>query len=736
MRNTKKLILTVIILFGLFGVIQYAQGYTGQKLNAYMKSPLPSAPEPVLAGESFPVTVVDLGDVFSSASSPTVWSGYIVSDYGKYTLTVETGGKNGETWDLSLGVPSDVHPGLYDISLTQTYNGLTANVYQNRSVWVLEEWPDTLRISHITDIHEPIGEFVLTRYILQSNFINPDLIIATGDIVQTESVARSWAFLQSTMWNIYDPSYLIPGNHDYSGFGGKGYQMYGGKLNYTLVIGDFVIVACDSAELSYLSNDQLEWLEAQLSLYPDKVKVVAFHHAFLSSEYEEDFGSVTGGYIDADWTRINELADTLYFTWKNDEVPSDQATNFLRIVQEQDVRLIMNGHVHRDMIYVVNDKHYFVTTSTSGGGLPPNSRYGSRLITLHSDGSIELDPYAQSSIDNPPNNIPHGGINYTYGSANDYTETAVSVHLENDLEIDISDGRLFFRVSGSKPASQYEWVGTVPSSFEVTSTGSGHFFEAFFDVPSMSSMDVTLKAADDRLGPVAEAMIQEYTSDMVNSVNLSVSDSGWGVKSVEASYSVDDGATWDEIDTSIVPILSGEVYDITFPELVYEFEVPAVSSGTPILVRATAVDYAGNTMDYTSENLVPSPKYTLTISSSPVDVTVIVDGESSLTPQLKDLKVGDYSVTTPLRVTVEGEEYLFIKWSDGVTENERTINLEEDLSLEITYEKMVAEVSPPDTEIPTEDPDNGSGIPFPVSYALLGLSLALFLFNQKKIRQF
>ena len=735
--NKKYSILMILLAFsltGMFAITPFTLGYTTQKLSEYMSSPLPSAPEPVLIGESFPVTVKDLDAGLAGATDPSIWSGYIVSDYGEYPVSVDGVNNEGE-WSLSLTVPVGTHPGLYDLSLTQTFNGQSKDITQINSVWVLESWPESLTISHITDIHEPIGEVPFQANILQSNFINPDLCIATGDIVQTESVARSWSYLQYAMENIEYPMYLLPGNHDYSGYGGKGYQMYGGKLNYTLVLGDFLIVALDSAELAYLSDAQLEWLEHQLSLYPNKVKIIGFHHAFLSSEYEEDMGTLTGGYIEADWTRINELADTLYFTWKTDDVPSTQAQNLLRIVQEYDVRLILTGHVHRDMIYVVNDQHYFVTTSTTGGGLPPTSRHGSRLITLNSDGSIELDPYSEEGLTTPPNNIPHGYVTYTYGSANDFSETAVSVHLENDLTMDIDDGHLVFRVSDSEPSSDYVWIGNAPDSYEVTESSDGYVFDAFFDVLAESSMDVTLKAVDDNDAPEASAIIADYTPGSENMVSLTISDDGWGVKTVEASYSIDDGATWNDVDASIEPIHSGDLYDITFPELVFEFEVPAVSPEMSVLVKATATDYAGNAMDFTSENLLSSPKYTLSVSS-PVEATISIDGEALSTPLEKEVEAGDYTLIAQVKVTVAGEEYAFVEWSDGVSDNERTIDLDDDLSLELTYEKVVTEEPPVVPDTPEEDTDSGSVIPFPASYSLLGLGLALFLFNQKKIKQF
>lgn len=307
----KRIKFTVVVLLaltisGLLGTIPFTESYTGQKIAEYMSSPLPSAPEPVLQGGDFPVTVKDLSDSLSGGDASD-WSGVISSIYGEYDVPLVNGTDDGEKWLLYFNAPEDVHVGLYNLTLTQRTGSEAETLHQSRCVWILEEWPESITFSHITDIHEPIGELVFPAYIMQSNFMNPDFFFATGDIVQTESNARAWAYLQYAMLHIEYPSYLLPGNHDYSGYGGKAYAQYGGKLNYTLILGDFAFIALDSSENGYFKEEQIVWLEEQLEKYPDKVKIIGFHHAFLSSEYEDDMGSTTGGYIEADWENMRIL---------------------------------------------------------------------------------------------------------------------------------------------------------------------------------------------------------------------------------------------------------------------------------------------------------------------------------------------------------------------------------------------------------------------------------------------
>ena len=735
--NKKRLSLIVLLALAVstLGAIPFAQSYTPQKIAEYMSSPLPTAPEPVLIGGDFPVIVKDLStDLAGGAAS--AWSGEISSIYGVYTVPLVNGTFDGEKWLLYFNVPDDVHVGIYNLTLAQG----SMTVHQSNSVWVLENYPDTITFSHITDIHEPIGELVYPKFIMQSNFMNPDFVIATGDIVQTESNARAWAYTQFADIQFEVPIYMLPGNHDYSGYGGKGYAMYGGKLNYTLVLGDFVVIAADSGENGYFNPEQVIWIEQQLQKYPDKVKILGFHHAILSSEFEEDMGSTTGGYIEVDWDDLDSLADTMYFTWLGDDgLPLDVTKEVFRLVHEYDVRIILNGHVHRDMIYVVDNQHYFVTTCTTGGGLPETQRFGSRLIAVEGDGTVTLDPYAEADIDNPPNNLPTGYVSYTYSSANDFTGTAVSAKVQNDLEMPIDDGRLIFKVSDSKPLGDYVFIGEQPTRVETTTTSEGYVFDAYFDVPAQTGFEVTLKTEDDTTEPsLGVELAAPYQMENPTTVTLSTSDYGWGLKTIDVSYSLDDGFTWTQVETNIAPILTGELYKDNFGEYDVTFDVPALFEGESIIVKAEATDYAGNTASFQSSDLtVEAPtEYTLTVDSTPVSVDITVDGISLSTPYEAMLEEDEYTVSAPETVTVDDDTYELQEWSTGETGTEITVTLSEDTSITVTYEIQETETEP-DTEPETEpEPDTGGGIPFPAAYMLIGVAAATILISLRKPKSF
>jgi hypothetical protein len=523
----------------------------------------------------------------------------------------------------------------------------------------------------------------------------------------------------------------VPGNHDYSGYGGAAYAKYGGKLNYTAVIGDFMFVALDSRGVGSVTEKQLRWAENQLTNHPDKVKIISFHHPLLGSEYEDDLGIVTGGGVTGSWEEIEELEDLMHPAWIDPTSghPLEVAQTLLRIIQEQDVRLILTGHVHRDIIYVLNDRHYFVTTSTTGGGLPPGQRFGTRLITVYMNGTLRFDPYTEARLGDPPNNIPTGYLRYVYGSSNDFTETAVSVTLENMLDMGFPEGRLIFKVSDSKPATEYTFVGDQPVRVETTTSAAGHVFDAYFDVEPKSVLEVTLKAEDDADAPTIETDF--YAGDGADpTVTLTVSDGGWGVKEAEASYSTDGGLTWTPVDTAIEPVLGGEVYDITFPEKTFTFAVP-LAQGETILVEAEATDYAGNTASYTSPEFSPG-SHKLSLESTPIDVSFTVDGMDAETPYSETLMAGEYTLTVPATATVGGTEYEFSWWADGETEPSRTLSLEADTELSVIYQKVEIE-EPTEPEEP-EETETGGGIPVPAWYLIMGIMVAIMALSLTRSR--
>ena len=707
-----RVALAATILLGLVASVATLQGYTATIITDPVISPLPSKPESVLAGGSLTVKV-------KAAAGATGWTASLMDASEETMLTLAGATYVGvKGWTVTFQVPDNLPEGLYDLRLGFAEGGKTVDVTQSRCVWAMEEWPESLRIIHISDIHEPVGKNLFPVLVYEANLLNPDILIASGDIVDVETIAAAWNYLQYTMLNLECPSYLLPGNHDYSGASGNYYRKYCGPVNYTVTVGDFLFVALSTTGEGYINMEQLAWAEKVMQSNPDKVKILSYHHPLLSSEYEDDQGTLTGGEITGSYTDMEALRSAMYSSWT---VRMDEATELLRIIEENDVRLILSGHVHRDMIYVLNGRHWFVTTTTIGGGLSPENYHGYRFITLDSEGNVELDGYATAHLFDPPNSIPSGMITYVYKNANDGSTTAVTAHIDNGLNMTLNDARLEFTVSGALPADAYSF-SSEPDSYTVTTTPEGHVFTAIVDVPPESELDVTLSAGPDAEEPTITFTVPDsYVEGEQLHVVIDISDSGWGVKSVEAWYGGDE---WTQIELPEGPVIDGDHWEYTFPSERFNVTLPGLSG--EIAIKVETVDYAGNVAQAeTTVAAAQTPQtHTLTVNTQPSGISVMVNGNPKATPYTEVLTAGTCVVEAQPSATVGGKEYIFKEWGDGQKPISRTVTLDSDKTLTLVYELKQA---------PQQEPSGG--IPVPLAYVVVGLAGAVALARRARHSQ-
>lgn len=442
-----------------------------------------------------------------------------------------------------------------------------------------------------------------------------------------------------------------------------------------------------------------------------------------------------GGELVGDWTDVEALREVMYFTW-GDNI--GLAEELLRIIQTYDVRLVMSGHVHRDMIYILNGENY-VTTGNSGGGGPEGYEGPrSRLIELDSTGAIRLGEYAEAGLFDPPNAIPTGELSYYYWGANDGSGEAVSARVVNGLEMALEDASLAF-LSSENPVDAYSFYPRDPGSYDVVETDAGYLYVVHVDVTAGGVYDLTLAMDADSVGPSVEIGFPDELpdGDIVN-FTIGLTDSGWGVMDVEASYSLDGGSSWTEFDIVVSATVNRDEYVVNLRDasIALDVNVSIAQIGAMLMVRAEATDFAGNLGSSERSfalGVAPSATYILSVDSSPVSgVSVTVDGEEYESPVAAELEEGSHSVVVPDEVTMDGVEYEFTGWADA----ERSVSLSGDLDLEAVYEEVVAEEPDPSSSPePSPKPESPSG-GIPISYAsvaaglLLGVAV-LFLFRRR-----
>lgn len=327
----------------------------------------PTAPLALKPGEC---TLLVLRDEYSSS---TLTDGYAWRvDYvdGKplllnYTISV----RRLASGEVEVCIPGSIESGVYDLVLT----GSTVLVVP-RAIWVVESLPKRLRIVIVSDIHfGVIGKTDLWRYsaAMIVNSLNPDLVIWTGDIQDSDAeyTARLAQVYRYTMYYKY-PVFSVPGNHDRPG---THYSAYLGPRTWARVVADKLLVIGVYTDpgfyiSSILSWDQVAFIEEVLSNYSYvPVKIIAMHYPMF---YCREPCVVHASYDDEEVLKpFAEGVET--------PVSSYWSTNMsefryvLKLIEDYNVTAVVAGHIHRDqyVLYVsrrTGGRTHFITTTSSG----------------------------------------------------------------------------------------------------------------------------------------------------------------------------------------------------------------------------------------------------------------------------------------------------------------------------------------------------------------------------------
>lgn len=113
-----------------------------------------------------------------------------------------------------------------------------------------------------------------------------DAVVVTGDLVDF-GLAEEYAHLRTLLAPLSAPVFLLAGNHDKrdvlrGAFSDHHYLPATGRLCYAVDVGPLRLVALDSTVPGHshgsLDAAQLDWLDTELALAPERPTVVALHH--------------------------------------------------------------------------------------------------------------------------------------------------------------------------------------------------------------------------------------------------------------------------------------------------------------------------------------------------------------------------------------------------------------------------------------------------------------------------
>jgi len=551
---------------------------------------------------------------------------------------------------VNATVSTIVQPGLYALEVSVVVDGKNGTYAQPRSVWVMSHYPSEFRIAQLTDVHYEIKPEHLRQAIAQLNFLRPTVAMITGDIADMGSSEREvrgfWAALQDADF----PTYCLPGNHDYQGGGESNYVKYEGPLNYSVDMGFAYFIALDTGyERNYVSVNQIEWAGRMLATVPaSEFKIVAFHHPFFADTILSTAMNISGS-----WESIQDLAPLLYYPWTVTEEALGAARELLRMVQEHNVSLILQGHIHRDEVFILNQKHYFVVTTSLGGPPVPGMPYGYRVVTVDNGRITGLTylnrPLSTFATAYESHSIPVGLFKVGYGPENDGSSAVVTAVLQNNRG-DVVDGTLEIALSKEYPVEQYR---TFPEAvpYSVAVGPSAYYFRFNLTLSPGEGLRLTVATAPDSTPPTIgapKAKIIPIASKYSVKLQPEITDTGWGVENATLLYLLEGTTDWKAL--AMTP----------GPDNTFEATISGILNNETASYKIVAYDYAGHkteseTQTVSSQQTTASATTTslITTQSTPVKTSTRTQTSSATPSTSAATQTSTESTTTMPSTTVQ-----------------------------------------------------------------------------------
>jgi predicted MPP superfamily phosphohydrolase len=437
-----------------------------------------------------------------------VWKAVISGEFGNYELKVESATFNLTDNLVTLKLKAQqAKPGLYALDLTAftTSGAVVAHYREPNSVSVRTSFNLPFRVMWITDTHIddrpdlPNGTSAINfrRIVRLANFLRPDFILHTGDVVNMGNPLL-FPLAYNLIQDLEVPMIACPGNHDHV-VGGDYFTQYFASRNGSLNVGPVHFVTLDTGPgsiIGELLDSQLSWLDRDLTANDQsKFKILMLHHPMFNTD-----------------TRRNDTVQPVY-----------------GIALKHHVNLILNGHMHEDIVFH-GPILTLVTSNSYEGGRPYT---GFRMLTI-SDSGIEWH-YAGGEPQ-----IPLYDFDITYSQPNDGKSYGIVVELANRWKMSVSGAlRLrvgygqFLKVEGATYSSLTNTTGYMITTVPVT-------------LAQGETRRIVAYTRLDNDPPIIES--NNFTSTQGPSINVAefrwkIYDSVLGIKNADMYYSTDN-KTW------------------------------------------------------------------------------------------------------------------------------------------------------------------------------------------------
>ncbi len=353
---------------------------------------------------------------FIAPSATTDWQFFLVNDFYNISLAISSSEYTNDYYVFNVTVPSTVEPMLYDLEAKAIVESQTKITIEPHAVSVYNKFPENLKFIHITDTHVRDiwypANTATQLAIFQINLIRPDFVILSGDVVDYGSSAAFHQF-RAMLTMLQVPIFVGPGNHDLDSKSRLSlFETYIAPKNYSVSFGPAQIISLDVSNSWYAPPDQVVWLNQTLSSCDKPFRIVFFHYPPLDNSGNSDLDGA--------------------------------GKELIRVFNEHNVTLVLTGHIHQDMVHVINGTHY-VTTTTAGGTYPEGFYHGYRIITYengtlvgygYNGNNDRAIPFEQMHVDwSPkPNEIDVGAKVQIVNNLNLNFTANFYVKLEKDVQ--------------------------------------------------------------------------------------------------------------------------------------------------------------------------------------------------------------------------------------------------------------------------------------------------------------
>ncbi len=456
-RIKRQSLAILIVVIGVSATTTIAYYFLPAVLVECPKFGMPAFRRP---GETLSVNV-SLPTPLPSDTSLTTVS--LQGKWGQYELTIQdiTANLAGFHWksSITVNIPSDVVPGLYNLSVTTG----TLTLVEPHAVQVVDAYKQAIRIAHISDVHvEADSNKYLPDIIREINLLHPDMLICSGDVADL-AMRVEWDRAYACFLALEVPLVTVLGNHDLGNVN-VFYELFASDY-YSLDYGPYFHITAFNSGDKYTSPQRAwpcwDFLNKDLAGAQGSAQRIMLFHI---PPYDKDGD----------------------FNMPGQEI----STQFDQLVATMNVGLLLVGHQHNDVIS--NCTGQDITSLPAEGPVVIQTKNSDhyRIIEMNTTVGVINATYDPDSL-GLPNSITVGNLTYALIN-NDIVGKNVTLQVNNALFTQLTRCQYTFAMSNANSTPYISLGGAIT---QVAAVQNQWLISVSFDLPKRAVSNFTIEEA-------------------------------------------------------------------------------------------------------------------------------------------------------------------------------------------------------------------------------------------------